>query len=386
MIGRGGDPVSKRDYYEILGISKNASEEEIRKAYRKLARKYHPDVNKDPDAEQKFKEVKEAYEVLSDPQKRANYDRFGHADSHTGFGGGGFSGAGGFDTDFGFGDIFDMFFGGGRRNNPNAPRQGADLEFRLTIDFKDAVYGKNVDVVIPRTEICDKCHGTGAKPGTNPETCSVCYGTGQAEMVQNTPFGRIVNRRVCHACGGSGKIIKEKCPTCSGTGKVKKKKKINVKIPAGIHEGAQLRVAGEGEPGINGGPPGDLYITIFVKPHEFFRREGDDLICELPITFGQAALGDEVIVPTLNGRARLKIPAGTQTGTEFRLQGKGVPRLRGYGEGDLRVKVRVVIPTKLTEEQKEALRHFSRLCGEYINSEQSGSNFFDKMKQAFRGE
>jgi molecular chaperone DnaJ len=376
--------VSKRDFYEVLGVSRNASDDEIRKAYRKLARKYHPDVNKDTDAEQKFKEVKEAYEVLSDPQKKANYDRYGHADPTGGFGGGGGAGAG-FDADFGFGDIFDMFFGGGRRNNPNAPRQGADLEYRLQIEFKDAVYGKTVDVVIPRTETCDQCHGSGAKPGTKPETCSVCQGSGQTEVVQNTPFGRVVNRRICHACNGTGQLIREKCTNCSGQGQVKKKKKINVKIPAGIHEGAQLRVSGEGEPGVNGGPPGDLYITIYVKPHEFFKRDGDDLTCELPITFGQAALGDEVIVPTLNGRARLKVPAGTQTGTEFRLQGKGVPRLRGYGEGDLRVKVRVVTPTKLTEEQKEALRKFSRLCGEYINQEQS-NNFFDKMKQAFRGE
>ncbi|KPC74722.1 molecular chaperone DnaJ [Laceyella sacchari] len=376
--------MSKRDFYEVLGVSRNASDDEIRKAYRKLARKYHPDVNKDTDAEQKFKEVKEAYEVLSDPQKKANYDRYGHADPTGGFGGGGGAGAG-FDADFGFGDIFDMFFGGGRRNNPNAPRQGADLEYRLQIEFKDAVYGKTVDVVIPRTETCDQCHGSGAKPGTKPETCSVCQGSGQTEVVQNTPFGRVVNRRICHACNGTGQLIREKCTNCSGQGQVKKKKKINVKIPAGIHEGAQLRVSGEGEPGVNGGPPGDLYITIYVKPHEFFKRDGDDLTCELPITFGQAALGDEVIVPTLNGRARLKVPAGTQTGTEFRLQGKGVPRLRGYGEGDLRVKVRVVTPTKLTEEQKEALRKFSRLCGEYINQEQS-NNFFDKMKQAFRGE
>lgn len=376
--------MSKRDLYQILGVDRTATEEDIRKAYRKLARKYHPDVNKEPDAEQKFKEVKEAYEVLSDPQKRAQYDRFGHADTTGGFGGSS-AGSTGFETDFGFGDIFDMFFGGGRRNNPDAPRQGADLEYRLQIDFKDAVFGKNVDVVIPRMDTCDQCHGSGAKPGTHPEDCSACHGTGQTEVVQNTPFGRIVNRRVCHACSGVGKVIKEKCPTCAGSGKVNRKKKINVKIPAGIHEGAQLRISGEGEPGINGGPPGDLYITIFVKPHDVFKREGDDLVCELPITFSQAALGDELLVPTLNGRTRLKIPAGTQTGTEFRIPGKGVPRLRGYGEGDLRVKVRVVTPTKLTEEQKQALRNFSRLCGEYIAKEQS-TNFFDKMKQAFRGE
>ncbi|TCS94773.1 molecular chaperone DnaJ [Hazenella coriacea] len=372
--------MSKRDYYEVLGLSRNTSDEEIRKAYRKLARKYHPDVNKEADAEEKFKEVKEAYEVLSDPQKKAHYDQFGHADPTGGFNGGtGFTG-----QDFGFGDIFDMFFGGGRRHNPNAPRQGSDLEYRLQIEFKDAVYGKNVDVVIPRTETCDTCHGNGAKPGSKPEVCAVCQGTGQAEVVQNTPFGRIVNRRVCHSCNGTGKYIREKCSNCSGSGSIKRKKKINVKIPAGIHEGAQLRVSGEGEPGINGGPPGDLYITIMVKPHDYFKREGDDLTCDLPISFAQAALGDEVVVPTLNGRAKLRIPVGTQTGTEFRMQGKGVPRLRGYGEGDLRVKVRVVVPTKLNEEQKQALREFNRLCGEYINEQHD--NFFDKMKKAFRGD
>lgn len=220
--------MSKRDLYQILGVDRTATEEDIRKAYRKLARKYHPDVNKEPDAEQKFKEVKEAYEVLSDPQKRAQYDRFGHADTTGGFGGSS-AGSTGFETDFGFGDIFDMFFGGGRRNNPDAPRQGADLEYRLQIDFKDAVFGKNVDVVIPRMDTCDQCHGSGAKPGTHPEDCSACHGTGQTEVVQNTPFGRIVNRRVCHACGGVGKVIKEKCPTCAGSGKVNRKKKIDRK-------------------------------------------------------------------------------------------------------------------------------------------------------------
>jgi molecular chaperone DnaJ len=382
-MGKGGEPVSKRDYYKVLGVSRDASPEEIRKAYRKLARKYHPDVNKEPDAEQKFKEVKEAYEVLSDPQKKAQYDQFGHADPNMGAGGtGGFGGFGG-ETDFGFGDIFDMFFGG-RRRNPNAPRQGADLEFRLTVEFKDAVFGKEMEVMVPRTETCSTCSGTGAKPGTRPETCPVCRGSGQAEIVQNTPFGRIVNRRICHQCEGKGTIIRQTCVTCAGSGKVKRKRKINIKIPAGVHDGTQLRVAGEGEPGINGGPPGDLYILIKVKPHEFFTREDDDIVCELPITFVQAALGDEVVVPTLNGRAKLKIPAGTQTGTEFRLRGKGVPRLRGYGQGDQRVRVRVVTPTGLTEEQKNVLREFGRLTGDYIHEQ--NDSFFSKMKRAFKGE
>lgn len=371
--------MSKRDYYDVLGISRNASEEEIRKAYRRLARKYHPDVNKEPDAEKRFKEVKEAYEVLGDRQKKAHYDQFGHSS-----GGGMDDFATGFSSqDFGFGDIFDMFFGGGRRNNPNAPRQGADLEYRLYIDLKDAVFGKKIDIVIPRLETCDSCRGTGAKHGTHPDTCPHCKGTGQEEVVQNRPIS-IVYTRVCRECNGSGKIVREKCAACSGKGRVNKKRVVTVKVPAGIYDGAQIPVPGEGEPGVNGGPPGNLYVKIQVKKHEIFSRDGDDLICDLPISFAQAALGDEVVVPTLNGRLKMKIPAGTQTGREFRIQGKGVPRLGGYGEGDLRVKVRVVTPTNLSEEQKQLLRDFNRLCGEYVHEQ--NSTFFDKMKRAFRGD
>lgn len=370
--------MSKRDYYEVLGVKRNASEEEIRKAYRKLARKYHPDVNKEANAEEKFKEVKEAYEVLGDKQKKARYDKFGTADpSAGGFTNGGFS-----PNDFGFGDIFDMFFGGGRRQNPNAPRQGEDLEFRLNIDLKEAVFGKKVDIVIPRMETCDSCHGSGAKPGTQPEPCAHCQGTGQEEVVQNRPIS-IVYTRVCRVCHGSGKIVRDQCSTCSGKGRVNKKRVVTVKVPEGIYDGAQIPVPGEGEPGINGGPPGNLYVTIHVKPHDVFTRDGDDLVCELPISFAQAALGDEVILPTLNGRIKMKIPPGTQTGKEFRIHGKGVPRLGGYGEGDLRVKVKVVTPTNLNEEQKQLLREFNRACGEYVHEQ--NISFFDKMKKAFRG-
>lgn len=383
----GGDCVAeKRDYYEVLGVGKQASADEIKKAYRGLARKYHPDVNKEPDAEERFKEVKEAYDVLSDDQRRAQYDRFGHVDPNQGFGGGG--------ADFGggFGDIFDMFFGGGGgRRDPNAPQRGNDLQYTMTIEFKEAVFGKETEISIPRTENCDTCHGSGAKPGTKPETCSTCRGSGQQEVVQNTPFGRIVNRRACSGCGGTGRMIKERCGTCSGSGKVKKTRKLNVRIPAGVDEGAQIRLSGEGEAGTKGGPAGDLYIVIRVKSHEFFEREGEDIYCEVPLNFAQAALGDEIEIPTLTEKVKLKIPAGTQTGTYFRLKGKGVPRLRGYGQGDQHVKVTVVTPTNLSEEQKELLRQLSGTSG-ISSSSGSGAggehheSIFERMKKAFRGE
>ena len=375
----------KRDYYEVLGVAKDASPEDIKKAYRKLAPQYHPDVNKAADAEEKFKEVKEAYDVLSEPQKRAQYDRFGHQDPNQGFGGGGFDGAG----MGGFGDIFDMFFGGGgRRANPNAPRKGADLQFGLSIEFIDAVFGKETDVEIPKEAECDTCHGSGAKPGSGVETCRTCNGTGQQEVVANTPFGRIVNRRVCTTCEGKGKVVKEKCTTCRGSGRVKVRRKIHLNIPAGVDDGAQLRVSGEGEPGVNGGPPGDLYVVLRVKQHEFFEREGNDIFCEVPLTYTQAALGDEIEVPTVDGRVKLKIPSGTQTETYFRLRGKGVPHLRGNGRGDQHVKVRVITPTKLSDRQKELLRELAELSGEkpgqHGGVEDEG--FFEKMKRAFRGE
>ncbi|WP_158735052.1 molecular chaperone DnaJ [Alteribacillus sp. YIM 98480] len=371
--------MSKRDYYEVLGLDENASVDEIKKAYRKLARKYHPDVNKEENAEEKFKEVKEAYDTLSDPQKKANYDRFGHADPNQGFGGAG--GAGDFG---GFGDIFDMFFGGGRRD-PNAPRQGSDLQYTMTLTFKEAAFGKDTEIEIPREETCSTCSGSGAKPGTQPETCTKCGGAGQLNIEQNTPFGRVVNRRVCDRCQGTGKMIKEKCTTCGGNGKIRKNKKISIKVPAGVDHGQQIRVAGQGEPGANGGPQGDLYVVFNVQPHEFFERDGDDVYCEMPLTFAQAALGDEIEVPTLRSKVKLKIPAGTQTGTSFRLRGKGIPNVHGRGQGDQHVKVRVITPKKLNEKQKELIREFSEQSGDEQVDEQS-HNFFEKVKRAFRGE
>lgn len=379
---RGVVSVSKRDYYEVLGVSKTATADEIKKAYRRLSKKYHPDINKEADADEKFKEVKEAYEVLSDDQARSHYDQFGHTDPNQGFGGADFGGGFG-----GFEDIFNTFFGGGtsRRRDPNAPRQGADLQFSMRISFEEAVFGKETDIEIPREETCDTCNGSGAKPGTKPETCTHCSGTGQQNVEQNTPFGRIVNRRVCQNCSGTGQQIKDKCQTCRGAGKVKKRRKIHVKVPAGIDDGQQLRVAGQGEPGVNGGPAGDLYIVFQVKDHDFFERDGDDIYCEMPITFVQAALGDEVEVPTLHGKIKLKVPSGTQTGTKFRLKGKGVPNVRGYGVGDQHIIVRIITPTKLTEKQKHLLQEFAEISGQVPQGGHEES-FFSKVKKAFKGD
>lgn len=375
--------MSKRDFYEVLGLGKDASKEEIKKSYRKLSKQYHPDINKAADANDKFKEVKEAYETLSDEQKRAHYDRFGHTDPNQGFGGAGGGDFGGFG---GFEDIFNTFFGGGgqRRRDPNAPRQGADLQYTMDISFEEAAFGKDTEIQIPREETCDTCHGSGAKPGTKPETCKHCGGSGQLNQEQNTPFGRIVNRRACHHCQGTGKDIKQKCSTCSGAGKVTKRKKISVKIPAGVDDGQQLRLSGQGEPGVNGGPPGDLYIVFSVREHDFFERNGDDVYCEMPITFVQAALGDEIKVPTIHGHIMLKVPAGTQTGRRFRLKEKGIPNVRGYGVGDQFVIVKVVTPSKLTEKQKELLREFGDATGETVEEQHEG--FFDRVKRAFKGE
>ncbi|MFE7061126.1 molecular chaperone DnaJ [Sutcliffiella sp. NPDC057660] len=378
--------MSKRDYYEVLGVSKSASKDELKKAYRKLSKQYHPDINKEADAADKFKEIKEAYEVLSDDQKRAHYDQFGHTDPNQGFGG--FGGGSDFGGGFGFEDIFETFFGGQgggrRRRDPNAPRQGSDLQYTMTLNFEEAAFGKETDIEIPVEESCDTCSGTGAKPGTKVETCSNCRGTGQESVEQNTPFGRIVNRRTCSVCKGTGKSIPHKCSNCHGAGRVKKRNTIHVKIPAGIDDGQQLRVAGKGEAGVNGGPAGDLYIVFHVRNHEFFERDGDDVYCEMPITFAQAALGDEVEVPTLHGKVKLKVPAGTQTGTNFRLKGKGIANVRGYGQGDQHIKIRVVTPTKLTEKQKQLMREFAEISGQSPDENEDG--FFAKVKRVLKGE
>lgn len=372
--------MSKRDYYEVLGLQKGASKDEIKKAYRKLSKQYHPDINKEADAAEKFKEIAEAYEVLSDEQKRAHYDQFGHTDPNAGIGGGGFGG-GGFG---GFEDIFSSFFGGGRRQDPNAPRKGDDLQFRMNISFEEAVFGKETEVEIPREENCDTCNGSGAKPGTTPQSCSQCGGKGEINQAVDTPFGRMMNRRTCPSCRGAGKIIVDKCTTCRGNGKVQKRKKIKVTIPAGVDDGQQLRVAGQGEPGYNGGPAGDLYIVFSVRNHEYFERDGDDIYYELKLTFPQAALGDEIEVPTVHGKVKLKIPAGTQSGAQFRIKDKGVKNVHGYGQGHQYVVVKVMTPTKLTEKQKQLLRDFAEISGD-IPEEQS-SSLFSKLKNKLKGE
>lgn len=371
--------MSKRDYYEVLGVSKTASKDEIKKAYRKLSKQYHPDLNKEAGADEKFKEIAEAYEVLSDDTKRAQYDQFGHADPNQGFGGG--FGGGGFG---GFEDIFSSFFGGGRRSDPNAPRKGDDLQYRMNISFEDAVFGKQTEIEIPKEETCETCHGSGAKRGTDPKKCDTCSGTGQINQAVDTPFGRMVNRRTCSSCSGTGKIIVEKCNSCHGAGTVQKRKKIKVNIPAGVDDGQQLRVAGQGEPGINGGPAGDLYIVFRVREHEYFEREGDDIYYELKLTFPQAALGDEIEVPTIHGKVKLKIPAGTQSGAQFRIKDKGVKNVHGYGTGHQYVIVKVMTPTKLTEKQKQLLRDFAEASGDI--PEEQGSSLFDKIKKTFKGD
>jgi molecular chaperone DnaJ len=376
----------KRDYYEVLGVNKGASDADIKKAYRKMAKKYHPDINPgDKAAEAKFKEVNEAYEVLSDSQKRARYDQFGHAGTDpNGFGG--FNGsAGGFgDFDFGgIGDIFETFFGGsgfGRSSRRNGPQKGADLKHFMEITFEEAAFGCEKEITLNRMENCPTCSGTGAKSGTSPSTCKHCNGSGQIQYKQSTPFGQFVNVKTCDVCRGEGKIITNPCSACNGKGKTRKSVKKKINIPAGIDDGQSISYRGEGEPGTKGGPAGDLYISIRVKPHALFQRKGNDVVCEMPITFVQAALGAEFEVPTLDGKIRYSIPEGTQTGSIFRIRGKGIPHLRGSGRGDHYVKVNIEVPKKLNEKQKAILREFAELSGDEAHEQRK--SFFDKMKGA----
>ncbi|MDI6639706.1 MAG: molecular chaperone DnaJ [Methanocellales archaeon] len=352
----------KRDYYDVLGVDRNASQEEIKKAYRRLAKKYHPDVNPDKKAaEENFKEISEAYEVLADPSKRANYDMFGHAAVRDIFGRGGFSWRdfthfGDIEDLFGrdfFGrDIFDMFFG--PRRERYGPIRGADLRYDLDMTLEDVAFGTTKEVEVPRMVTCDACNGSGARPG-GVKTCPSCNGTGQIRQSRRTAFGMFTSITTCNRCHGGGEVIEAPCPTCHGAGKVHRTRKISVKIPPGVDTGSRLRIAGEGEPGIRGGPAGDLYVVVHVQEHEVFMRDGDDVICEIPISFTQAALGTEIEVPTLEDKTKMKIPAGTQTGTLFRLKGMGIPHLRGRGRGDQHVKVIVKTPTKLSKKQRELL-------------------------------
>jgi molecular chaperone DnaJ len=362
--------MSKRDYYEVLGVARSANADELKKAYRKLALQYHPDRNPDdPAAEEKFKEASEAYAVLSDDGKRRQYDQFGHQ---------GMGGAGGF-QDFGnLGDIFNDLFGdlfgtmGGRRGGRG--QRGADLRYTHTLDLEDVLHGEEASIEIPRMLRCEKCGGSGAKPGTHPERCGRCGGTGQAVFQQ----GLFRISRPCEACRGEGQVVKSPCADCRGRGRVEGKKRLNVRVPAGVEDGMRLRVPGEGEAGLSGGPPGDLYVVMSVNPHPLFQREGPDLLCEVPVLFTQAALGAEIDVPTLEGRAKLKIPEGTQSGKTFRLRGKGLPSVNGPGRGDLHVRIFVEVPSRLNAKQRALLEKFAAESG--VDVAPQTKSFLDKLR------
>ena len=379
--------MNNQEYYDRLGVSKDASQEEIKKAYRKMSKKYHPDINKEPGAEEKYKEVQEAYDTLGDEQKRAAYDQYGPAGAN-GFNGGaggfgGFDGAGGFG---GFEDIFSSFFGGGAaQRNPNAPRQGDDLQYRVQLKFEEAIFGSEKEVTYNREATCHTCGGSGAKPGTSPVTCHKCHGQGVITVDTQTPLGTMRRQVTCDVCHGTGQEIKDPCPTCHGTGHEKEKHTVSVKIPAGVETGQQIRLAGQGEAGFNGGPYGDLFVMITVQPSDKFEREGSTIYYTLNLNIVQAALGDVVDVPTVHGDVELSIPAGTQTGKTFRLRGKGAPKLRGGGQGDEHVTVKVVTPTKLNSAQKEALRAFAEASDDSI-SKPKKKGFFDKVKDVLEGE
>ncbi len=358
-----GEKLSNKDFYEVLGVSQGATVEELKKAYRKKAHEYHPDKNAgNKEAEEKFKEISQAYEILSDPKKRERYDRFGHAGvdpNSGGFGGGAGFGGGGFEDIFS--DIFDMFGGGfsSSSRRRNGPMKGSDLQQRVTISFEEAAFGTEKDITVSRYEECKSCDGTGAEKDTSKKTCPTCNGTGEIRAQQRTPFGQFINVRPCERCEGKGTILEHPCKSCDGSGKVKKKVVLSVKVPAGVDSESVISIRGEGEPGLNGGPKGDFYVVIAVQPHKVFKREGNDLILEMPITFPQAALGDDLVVPTLDGKITYKIPTGTQSGTVFRIKGKGIKYVNSSRMGDLYIKVVVEIPKKLTSEQKKLLQKLS---------------------------
>jgi molecular chaperone DnaJ len=348
----------KRDYYEVLGVSKDATDEEIKRAFRKLAFKYHPDRNHEDTTAERFKEVNEAYEVLSDANKRAAYDRFGHGGAD-GFFGRGFEG-----FEFGgFGDIFEAFFGGTGATTRQAPQRGADLRYKIAISFEEAALGCEKEIEITRTEICATCRGTGSRPGGQPSRCPSCDGTGQIRRVQRSLFGQFINTTVCSQCHGEGRIITDPCRDCKGSGVQKYKRRISVKVPAGVDNGNGIRLSGEGDAGSRGGSPGNLYVMLSVARHEFFTREGQNVIYELPVNFAQAALGTEVEVPTLYGKSKLKIPSGSQTGKVFRLKDRGIPHLHGSGCGDQLVKLLVVTPESLTREQRKLFEELAKSLG-----------------------
>ena len=378
--------MNNTEYYERLGVSQSASQDEIKKAYRKLSKQYHPDINKDAGAEDKYKEVQEAYETLGDAQNRAAYDQYGAAGANGGgFGGaGGFSGFGGGGGFGGFDDIFSSFFGGGGgQSNPTAPRQGEDLQYRVNLKFEEAIFGVEKEVSYNRDQACHTCHGDGAKPGTKAETCHKCGGHGQVQVARDTPLGRVMTTATCDVCRGTGKEIKEKCPTCHGSGHEKQLHKIKVKVPAGVETGQQMRMNGGGDAGKNGGPYGDLYVIFNVAASKQFERDGAEIFYEMPLEFVQAALGDEVEIPTVHGTVKLKVPAGTQTGQNFRLRGKGAPKLRGTGNGDQHVIVNIVTPKKLNDAQRDALQAFAKASGHTVTS-QKPEGFFDKLKKEFK--
>ena len=376
----------KRDYYEVFGVSKNASDDEIKKAHRKLAKKYHPELNKDnPEAAEKFKELNEAYEVLSDKDKKAKYDQFGFAgvDPNYGGGAGGFGGFGGFDMGD-LSDIFGSFFGGGStRSRRNAPQRGETLQQRVMLSFEEAAFGCEKEITIGRVETCEECGGSGAAPGTSAETCSSCRGTGTVTQTQRTPLGMFQTQGPCPNCRGTGKIIKTPCKKCGGKGKVRNSRTLKVKIPAGIDDGRSIQLRGQGGAGTNGGPAGDVIVTIGIRPHPLFTREGSDVICEIPISFTQAALGASLQVPTIDGKIEYQVPEGTQTGTVFRMRGKGIQNVNGRGRGDQFVRVNIEVPKNLSQKQKDLLREFEASSNANHTARQG---FWEKMKNAFKGE